>query len=137
MLNEWGISTVSGDAYGGETFRRDLSDRGISYVVCSQTASELYEALEPRLNAAEVELLDDGKLQGQLLTLVWRGNKIDHQSGDHDDWAAACAGAIWLASFSKSAMVFTPEFMRRAAQPGRRHVPYLGGRAFFGTGNER
>lgn len=117
VLKEWGISSVTGDSYAGETFRSDFSDLGISYVVCSQTTSELYEALEPRLNAGEVELLDDGKLQEQLLTLVWRGTKIDHQSGDHDDWATACAGAIWLASAKSDVMRFSAEWLRRAARP--------------------
>ena len=98
VLKDWGISTVTGDAYAGQTFRTDFLELGIDYVVCSESTSQLYEALEPRLNAGEVELPDEGKLQEQLLTLVWRGSKIDHQSGDHDDWAAACAGAIWLAS---------------------------------------
>jgi hypothetical protein len=34
------------------------------------------------------------KLHEQLLTLVLRGSKIDHQAGDHDDWANAAAGAV-------------------------------------------
>ena len=37
-------------------------------------------------------------MQEQLLTLVWRGVKIDHLPGDHDDFANAAAGAIWLAA---------------------------------------
>jgi hypothetical protein len=51
------------------------------------------------------------------MTPVWRGNKIDHQNGDHDDWATACTGAIWLASAKSDVMVFYSEFLRRAAQP--------------------
>jgi hypothetical protein len=42
------------------------------------------------------------KLQEQLLTLVWRGVKIDHQPGDHDDYANACAGAAVLAAGKNS-----------------------------------
>lgn len=71
--------------------------------------SELYDAFEPRLNAGEVELLDDGKLQEQLLTLVIRGSKIDRQSGDHDDYAGdhedyanAAVGALLLTAWKKS-----------------------------------
>jgi hypothetical protein len=56
----------------------------------------LYDALEPKLNAGEVALLDIIELQEQLLTLVIRGGKIDHQAGDHDDWANAAALAIYL-----------------------------------------
>ncbi len=58
----------------------------------------MYEALEPKLNAGEVELLDLPELQEQLLTLVWRGSRIDHLPGDHDDFANAAAGAVSLAT---------------------------------------
>ena len=97
-LKAWGISHVTGDAYAGQTFRQDFEAAGISYSVSSRTKSEIYDAFEPKLNAGEVELLDDGKLQEQLLTLVIRGGKIDHQPGDHDDYANAVAGAVVLAA---------------------------------------
>jgi len=58
----------------------------------------IYDALEPKLNAGEVELLDILELQEQLLTLVVRNGRIDHQPGDHDDYANATAGALWLVS---------------------------------------
>ena len=49
------------------------------------------------LNAGEIEFLDVPKLQEQLLGLVWRGSKIDHLPGEHDDFANAAAGALSLA----------------------------------------
>jgi hypothetical protein len=58
------------------------------------TKSQLYESLEPRINAGEVELPDVPKLQEQLLTLVRRGTRVDHQPGGHDDWANATAGVV-------------------------------------------
>ena len=96
VLQEYGVRRVTGDRYAGETFRQDFQDLGITYHTCRVTRSDLYEALEPAVNAAEVELLDLPKLQEQLLTLVMRGSKVDHQSGDHDDWSNAAAGAIWM-----------------------------------------
>ncbi|SEE09161.1 Phage terminase-like protein, large subunit, contains N-terminal HTH domain [Rhizobiales bacterium GAS188] len=96
-LKEYGLSRVTGDAYAGQTFRADFEEHGIVYVVCGSTKSDLYDALEPKLNAGEVELLDHPKLQEQLLTLVLRGAKIDHLPGDHDDHANSAAGAVWLA----------------------------------------
>lgn len=97
ILKDYGLTTVTGDAFAGLTFRQDFEvEHGISYELAGVPKSEIYEQFEPRLNAGEVELLDDGKLQEQLLTLVWRGTKIDHQPGDHDDYANAAAGAIWL-----------------------------------------
>jgi hypothetical protein len=94
LLAEYGIHQVSGDAYAGQTFRADFEEHHITYEVVKASASDLYEAFEPLLNANEVELLDTGKLQEQLLTLVWRGQKIDHQAGDHDDFANAAAGCL-------------------------------------------
>jgi hypothetical protein len=95
-LREYGLSEVTGDAYAGQTFRADFEDHGISYRPADLAKSDIYDAFEPRLNAGEVELLDHAKMQEQLLTLVWRGVKIDHLPGDHDDFANAAAGAIWL-----------------------------------------
>jgi hypothetical protein len=34
--------------------------------------------------------------------LVWRANKIDHPGGEHDDYANGAAGALHLASESKT-----------------------------------
>lgn len=99
LIKDYGLRKVTGDAYAGLTFRLDfVDDHEIEYDVCEVAKSDLYDALEPKLNAGEVELLDIGELQEQLLTLVIRGSKIDHQSGDHDDYANAAAGAVWLAS---------------------------------------
>jgi hypothetical protein len=92
ILREYGLSKVTGDKYVGETFVADFARHGIGYDVGSQTKSELFEALEPRLNAREVVLLDVPLLEQQLLGLVWRGGKIDHPSGEHDDSGPRSAG---------------------------------------------
>ena len=94
VLKEYGVFRVTGDKYAGETFRQDFQAEGISYTVCPLTKHQLYEALEPRLNAGEVELLDMPKVQEQLLGLVTRGGKIDHLAGEHDDAINAAAGAL-------------------------------------------
>jgi hypothetical protein len=94
LLGEYGIGQVEGDRYAGLTFKLDFEQRGIRYQVCERTKSELYEALEPRVNAGEVELVDNPRMQEQLLTLVRRGARVDHQSGDHDDFANAVAGVV-------------------------------------------
>jgi len=96
VLKEYRLSEVTGDAYAGETFRLDFSSAGISYRVADMTKSELYEQLEPKVNATEVELLDEPVMLDQLLGLVMRGSKIDHQSGEHDDRINAAAGALLL-----------------------------------------
>ena len=42
--------------------------------------------------------IDQPTLESQLLGLVWRGGKIDHANGEHDDWANAAVGALVLAA---------------------------------------
>ena len=76
--------------------RRSSRTYGIVYRVASSTKSQIYEALEPWINAGEVELLDVSRLIEQVLGLVARGTKIDHLPGDHDDLANAAAGAVSL-----------------------------------------
>jgi hypothetical protein len=113
VLKHYGISSVYGDAYAGQTFRAAFSELGINYQICRGRVgsklreadpgeapavhrTDLYEALEPALNCGAVELLDQPKLKEQLLTLVIRGSAIDHEVGGFDDWANAAAGALYL-----------------------------------------
>ncbi len=122
VKNEYRISSVTGDLYAGQTFPADFAADGITYRSSTLSRSELYEHFEPRLNAGEIELLDIPKLQEQLLTLVMRGTKIDHQPGDHDDWANAVAGAVWLAS-SHVDFRIPDAALARFATPYRRDLP--------------
>ena len=119
VLEEYGLSQVNGDAYAGETFRTDFQEHGIVYRPVGVAKSDLYEALEPMLNAGEIELLDIGTLQEQLLTLVWRGTRIDHQSGDHDDYANAAAGALVLLT-QNTPMRISAELLAKIAALGPR-----------------
>lgn len=103
-LREYGVARVTGDRYAGETFRAQFGDAGISYTVADVPKSALYEALEPILNASRIVLVDVPKLEQQLLGLVWRGGRIDHLSGEHDDYAnAVCGVARVLATSQKKA----------------------------------
>ena len=108
LIKSYSLSSVTGDAYAGQTFRGDFADHGIAYHVSTLPASALYEAIEPKLNAREVELLDVAELAEQLAGLVRRGAKVGHAAGAHDDWANACAGAVVLAA-AKPAVRIGPE----------------------------
>lgn len=121
ILDEWHIFRVSGDAYGGQTFRADFAARNRQYDVVEDTKSEAYEKLEPALNAGEVELLDHAVTIEQACSLIWRGAKIDHEHGGHDDHINAAALALNLAR----APVFrvTVELLNRVAMAPRR-LPY-------------
>jgi hypothetical protein len=109
-LAEYRVSRVTGDAYAGQTFRADFEALGVTYEVSRQAKTDIYEGLEPKLNAGEVELLDDGKLQEQLLTLVNKNGKIDHLPGDHDDFGNAAAGALVMVAARRREMKFVPPF---------------------------
>jgi len=134
VLREYRVASVIGDKYGGETFTFDFQNAGISYRVSEQTKSELYEALEPLLNGGKVLLLDTPTLEQQLLGLVWRGGKIDHASGEHDDWANAAAGAICAAAQVSQLGPLDPAIvaLNAAAPP-----PTAGVGAAFYAGNAR
>lgn len=124
-LKEYRLSRVTGDAYAGQTFRADFEAEGISYDVSRRPKSALYDAFEPALNAGALELLDHPKLQEQLLTLVRRGGKVDHQPGDHDDHANAAAGALSLAGTEPPPMQFHPPLVHNNSfdlSP----IPYMG-----------
>lgn len=97
VLEDYGVTRVTGDRYAGETFRRHFERHGIRYEISERSKHELYEALEPHLNGHRVVALDQPKLEQQLLGLVWRGGRIDHPNGEHDDVANAFAGAVDLA----------------------------------------
>jgi hypothetical protein len=94
VLTAYRVNTVTGDRYAGETFRCDFEGRGIAYNVSPWTTSQVYEALEARLNSHQVILPDVPTLEQQLLGLVWRGGKITHQNGEHDDYATAACGVV-------------------------------------------
>jgi len=98
LLREYRVGRVTGDAYGGQTHRADFERHGVAYHVSDKTKSQLFESFEPLLNGRRVVLLDVPLVEQQLLGLVWRGGKIDHQNGEHDDWANAAVGALIAAT---------------------------------------
>ncbi|MEA2911096.1 MAG: hypothetical protein QOJ15_3177 [Bradyrhizobium sp.] len=133
LIKEYGLSRVTGDAYAGETFRADFAGLGISYNVAGTPKTEFYEGLEPKLNAGEVELLDLPELQEQMLTLVWRGTRIDHQPGDHDDYANAAAGALLLTTIN-AGFVITDEILARSKKLVSPHWRHRVNAGPFGVG---
>lgn len=135
LLGEYGISQVTGDAFGGDTFKADFAAAGRIFQLCPIPAYELYENLEIRLNTETCTLLDHPKLRDQLLGLRISGvnGRIAHAAHEHDDWANAAAGAIWLArpteagpeSHSIVAPVLVGEHMQRYEAVGGRVSGYM------------
>lgn len=96
ILEGYRVSHVVMDRYAGETFRQDFLSHGIGVELCPVPKSVLYEAFEVELNSGRVILPEEVTMIKQFLTLVVRGGKIDHPSGEHDDLANTVAGVIYL-----------------------------------------
>jgi hypothetical protein len=98
VLKEYRLSRVTGDRYAGETFKAAFLKEGITYQVSELTKHEIYEAVEVLFNTGTAVLLDSEAMESQFLGLVWRGSRIDHLPGEHDDFCNAAAGVLHLAS---------------------------------------
>jgi hypothetical protein len=96
ILKLYHLTTVTGDAYAAMWPVKAFEKNGILYRPSELNRSQIYGAFEPLLNSGRVELLDHPKLMQQLIGLVRKGEKIDHESGEHDDWSNAACGAITL-----------------------------------------
>jgi hypothetical protein len=99
LLKAYGVTSVSGDRYGGEWPRERFREHGIAYEPAALPKSSLYIELLPLLNSGRVELLDSPRLVNQLCSLerrTARGGRdtIDHPPGAHDDVANAVAGVM-------------------------------------------
>jgi hypothetical protein len=121
-LKTYSIARVVGDNYAGQTFKADFERLGITYQASESTASQLYEGMEPLLNGRRVVLLDVPTLEQELLGLVWRGSKITHPNGEHDDWANAVAGVVNLVAgnANPSAAMVTSVTLSTAPTPEER-----------------
>lgn len=69
-LREYRCAHVVGDKFAGETFISAFQKEGIGYTVSDLSRSELYEAMEPKLNSGQVMLLDHEIMESQFLGLV-------------------------------------------------------------------
>jgi hypothetical protein len=121
-LKAYGLTSVTGDRYGGEWPRERFRAHGVSYELAEATRSELYLALVPEVNSGRVALIDVNRLENQLVNLERRTSRmgkdsVDHAPGGHDDVANAVAGALHLAAERSGARVamFLTSRHRRAA----------------------
>jgi len=103
ILKTYKVSTVVGDKYSGEWVRQAFRDCGIKYVVSSLTSSDALLELLPLINQGNIELLDDKKQTGQLISLERRTSRtgkdsLGHPQGLHDDRAVTLALSAILAA---------------------------------------
>jgi hypothetical protein len=99
LLRGYGVTTVSGDRFGGEFVTEGFRAHGIRYEPSALARSALYLELLPRVNAGTVQLLDLPELLRELRGLERRRgpsgqDRVDHVPGAHDDLANAATGAL-------------------------------------------
>jgi hypothetical protein len=99
ILKSYNLHEVTGDRFGGEFPREAFLKNGINYRLADKAKSDLYRDLLPLINSEKVELLDNQRLQRELLGLerkVARSGRdsIDHGPRGHDDCANAVAGCL-------------------------------------------
>jgi hypothetical protein len=111
------------------THRASFQEEAIGYEVRSQSASDVYEKFEPFINGGEVELLDDPTTTEQFISLVWRGGKITHEPGSHDDHSNAVALGVnslreqgFYAAYTFAGIAYEPvvrasDYLPRTAMP--------------------
>jgi len=115
-LKRYGCTSVTGDRYAGEWPRERLRFHGISYDLADKPKSDLYREFLPKLNSAQVELLDHPRLVSQLCSLERRTarsgkDSIDHAPGGHDDLSNVCAGVASLTGCTRGAYTVSPLIM--------------------------
>jgi hypothetical protein len=125
ILQGYRINRVVGDRYAGEWPRERFRVHGVQYGVAEQSKSDIYRDALPLLNSGAAELLEVGRLVGQIGNLersVARGtgrDTIDHPRGAHDDLANAALGALVLAAEQAARPVLSCEVMAEAAARAR------------------
>ena len=133
LCKTYGIREVTGDRYAGEFPRELWRTHGLAYRLSELSKSDIYRELIPSLNAYRVTLLDNRRLQVQLLGLERRTNRgtgkdvIDHGPLGKDDAANAACGALLACVAGKKDFVISDAavsaFCRGA--PGQRQALQL------------
>jgi hypothetical protein len=102
VLRSYGVTSVTGDRYGGQWPAEQFQKRGIVYRPSVKPKSEIYLETLPLLNGGRVDLLDQVRVVTQICGLERRTARGGRDSVDHgvhaaDDLANAVLGAAWLA----------------------------------------
>ena len=116
-LRRYRITRVKGDRWAAGFVEAAFKRNGIAYDASEKSKSDLYRELTPMLNAGQCRLLDNRRMEAQLLGLerrTARGGKdtIDHPPGGNDDVINAACGALVNVS-TRQPMVVSTAFVER------------------------
>ena len=103
LAARYGVGEIQGDRLTPNVFRDLFARHGLDYHVAVQDTSGQFVELLALVNSDRVEPLDDADLLKQLRGLERRPrvggrDSVGHRPGQHDDLAAAAAGALLLAA---------------------------------------
>lgn len=104
LVRAFGLTSMQGDAYGGEWVPTAFARFGVKYEPAELNKSDVYAECLPIFAQKRVDLLDNPRLATELRLLERRvrlggkGDLIDHPPRAHDDAANAACGALWRAS---------------------------------------
>jgi hypothetical protein len=101
LLRSYGVYSVTGDKFSGDTFLHLFSKHGIALQRAIHPKSQLYLDAEGAFNSGRVDLPAREPLLSQLKSLVRKvrsGNRdsVDTDAGQPEDEANVAAGLIWL-----------------------------------------
>jgi hypothetical protein len=99
LVRQYGLTSVTGDAFGNEWVAEAFREKGIEYVHSVLNRSELYLNCLPLFTSGRARLLDNDRMVRQFLALERRTqpgghDRVDHAPNGHDDIANAVAGAL-------------------------------------------
>ena len=99
LCREYGISSVTGDAYAAQWVAAAWQEQNITYQKSDLPKSAIYLEVVPLFTRSLVRLPDHPKLLRELRLLerhTHRSGKdtVDHGRGGHDDYANACCGVL-------------------------------------------
>jgi hypothetical protein len=124
LLTEYGVSSVTGDAYAAEWVAGAWRSTGITYIRSDAAKSQIYLECIPLFTRGLVRLPDHSKLLRELRLLerqAHRGGKesVDHPRGGHDDFANAVCGALHGLSlrlgYDQHYRAFDPDYVAPSA----------------------
>jgi hypothetical protein len=135
LIKQYGIRSVTGDAYSGNWVADAFRSCGLEYVQSELNRSELYLESLQLFTRGMARIPDHADLLRELRQLERRTSRtgkdsVDHPQGGHDDFANALCGALVLASTHRPFIVTTEmlasvmaAFPPRGPHIGRRIQP--------------